>query len=68
CGDLNFLATQKYSQVWPQSVKVSLDDTSSAFCLLEEVTTLIKYFYSTATGEISSSKPVVCPEPPYSYP
>lgn len=69
CGDLIYLATRNYSQIWPQRVKLSMPETSNpTLCLAEEVSSGEYYYYSTIDGQPTDVKPTDCPPAPYFYP
>lgn len=68
CGDLVFLASQNYSQIWPQKIKISLNNSSNNFCLATQTSPISYHYYSVLEGTPSFLQPADCPSAPYSYP
>ena len=69
CGDVIYLGTKSYTQIWPPRVKMSgASGGQQTICLIEQITAGDIFYYSTEQGEVSTTLPSACPTPPYSYP
>jgi prepilin-type N-terminal cleavage/methylation domain-containing protein len=68
CGDLDFLKSQNYTQIWPYGMTIDLTIDGNGFCLTKLAFDNAYYYVKTRDGRVRPIIPTNCLSGPYSYP